>query len=41
LDIRIERTDMQEEVMIKALLDSSITGIFMDKKTAAKHEFRL
>jgi len=26
---------------VKALLDSGITGIFMDKKMAAKHGFRL
>jgi len=28
-------------VMVKALLDSSATGMFMDKKMAAKHGFRL
>jgi len=27
--------------MVKALLDSSVTGMFMDKKMAAKHGFRL
>ena len=26
---------------MKALLDSSVTGMFMDKKMAAKHGFRL
>ena len=26
---------------MKALLDSGVTGIFMDKKMAAKHGFRL
>jgi len=26
---------------VKALLDSGITGMFMDKKMAAKHGFRL
>ena len=28
-------------VMVKALLDSGATGMFMDKKMAAKHRFRL
>jgi len=41
LDIGIERTDMHKGVTIKALLDSSATGMFMDKKTAAKHRFKL
>jgi len=41
LDIGIERTDMHEEVTIKALLDSGTMGMFMDKKTVAKHGFRL
>jgi len=27
--------------MLKALLDSGATGMFMDKRTAAKHGFRL
>jgi len=27
--------------MLKALLDSEATGMFMDKRTAAKHGFRL
>jgi len=41
LDIGIERMDTHEGVTIKALLDSGTTGIFMDKKTVAKHGFRL
>jgi len=41
LDIGIERTDTYEGVIIKALLDSGTTGMFIDKKTAAKHRFRL
>ena len=32
---------MHEGIMVKALLDSSVTGMFMDKKIAAKHGFRL
>jgi len=41
LNIEIEKIDMHEDVMVKALLDSGITGMFMDKRTAAKHGFRL
>jgi len=41
LDIGIERIDTHKGVTIKVLLDSSITGMFMDKKTVAKHGFRL
>jgi len=41
LDIGIERTDTYEGVIIKALLDSGTTGMFIDRKTAAKHGFRL
>jgi len=33
--------DTYEGVIVKALLDSGATGMFMDKKMAAKHEFRL
>ena len=32
---------MHEGVMVKALLDSGATGIFMDKRMAAKHRFKL
>jgi len=41
LDTGIERTDTHEGIMIKVLLDSGVMGMFMDKKTAAKHKFRL
>jgi len=41
LDIGIERMDMHEGVTIKVLLDNGATGMFMDRKTAAKHRFRL
>jgi len=41
LDIGIERTDTHKDVTIKALLDSGATRMFMDRKTAAKHGFRL
>jgi len=32
---------MYKGITIKALLDSSATGMFMDKKMVAKHGFRL
>jgi len=32
---------MYKGITIKALLDSGATGMFMDKKTVAKHGFRL
>jgi len=41
LDISIERTNTHKGVTIKALLDSSVIEIFMNRKTAAKHGFRL
>ena len=41
LNIGIEKLDTHEGVMLKALLDSGATGMFMDKRTAAKHRFRL
>jgi len=41
LNVRIEKIDTYEGVTIKALLDSGATGMFMDKRTAAKHSFRL
>jgi len=33
--------DTHEGVMVKALLDSSTTGMFMDRKMAARHGFKL
>jgi len=41
LNIRMEKIDMHKGVMVKALLDSGVTGMFMDKRTAAKHRFQL
>ena len=35
------RKSRHEGVTVKALLDSGATGMFMDKKMAAKHGFRL
>jgi len=33
--------DIHEGITVKALLDSGITGMFMDRKMAAKYRFRL
>ena len=41
MDIGIERTNTHKGVTIKALLDSSAMGMFMDRKTVAKHGFKL
>jgi len=41
LNIGVEKVDTHEGIIVKALLDSSVTGMFMDKKMAAKHGFRL
>jgi len=41
LDIGIEKTDTHEGITIKTLLDSSTTGMFIDRKTAAKYGFKL
>jgi len=36
LNIRVEKIDMHKGVMIKALLDSGVTGMFMDRQIAAR-----
>ena len=41
LNIGIEKVDMHEGIMVKALLDSGVTGMFMDKRMAVKHGFKL
>ena len=41
LNIGIKKVDTHEGVTVKALLDSSATEMFMDKRTAAKHGFML
>jgi len=41
LNIRVEKIDTYEGVMIKALLDSGATGMFMNRQTAARHGFKL
>jgi len=41
LNIGVEKVDTHEGIMVKALLDSGVTGMFMNKKMVAKHGFRL
>ena len=41
LTIGIEKIDTHEGVTVKALLDCGATEMFMDKRIAAKHRFRL
>ena len=41
MNVGIEKRDTYKNVMVKALLDSSTTGMFMNRRMAAKHGFRL
>jgi len=41
LNIGVEKLDTHKGVTVKALLDSGTMGMFIDKRTAAKHGFRL
>jgi len=41
LNIGVEKVDMYEGITVKVLLDSGATGMFMDRKIAAKYRFRL
>jgi len=41
LNIEVEKVNMHEGIIVKALLDSGATGMFINKKMAAKHRFRL
>jgi len=41
LNIGIEKLDTHEGVTVKVLLDSGATGMFIDKRTAARHGFML
>ena len=41
LNIEVEKIDIHEGVIVKALLDSSVIGMFMNRKIAAKYGFRL
>jgi len=39
LNIGMEKIDMYEDIIVKVLLDSGTTGMFIDKRIAAKHGF--
>ena len=41
MKIRIEKIDTHEGITVKALLDSGATGMFVDKKFAERHRFKL
>jgi len=41
LNIGVEKIDIHEDVIIKALLDSGTMGIFMDRQAVARHGFKL
>jgi len=41
LNIGIEKINTHKGIIVKVLLDSGATGMFMDKRTAAKHGFML
>jgi len=41
LNIGVEKIDMHEGIMIKALLDSGATGMFMDRQATTRHGFKL
>ena len=41
MNIRIEKLNTHKGVTVKVLLDSGTTGIFMNKRAAAKHGFML
>jgi len=41
LNIGMEKIDIHEGMMVKVLLDSGTIGMFIDKRTAAKHGFKL
>ena len=41
LNIGVEKLDTHKGVTVKALLDSGATGMFMDKRMAARHGFKL
>ena len=41
MNIGIEKIDIHESVAVKVLLDSGTMGMFIDKRTVAKHGFML
>jgi len=41
MNIGVEKLNMYKGITVKALLDSGTTGMFMDKRMAARHGFKL
>jgi len=41
MQVRLERIDNHEGMLVKALLDSDATGMFADKKFVEKNSFKL
>jgi len=41
LNIGVENVDMHKGITVKALLDSGVTGMFIDKKIAVRYRFKL
>jgi len=41
LNVGVEKLDMYEGITIKALLDSGAMRMFIDKRMAARHGFKL
>jgi len=41
LNVGVEKLDTHEDITVKALLDSGVTGMFMDKRMAARYGFKL
>ena len=41
VNIRLERINMQEEIIVEALLNSGVTGLVISSEFARKQEFRL
>ena len=40
LNIGVEKIDIHEGIIVKVLLDSGTTGMFIDRKIAAKYRFK-
>jgi len=41
LNIGVKKIDIHEGIIVKVLLDSGTTGVFMDRKMVVKHRFKL
>jgi len=41
LNVRVEKLDIHKGITVKALLDSSAMGMFMNKRIVARHGFKL